>query len=89
MPYRLLFCATKGVLVGWWFLGLAIGCTFALSTPAFLELWRTVLLVLAVPVCLAAPLAGVYALRAAQSFFAKKRKPKLRGAAYADYAYIL
>ncbi len=89
MPYRLLFCATKGVLVGWWFLGLAFGSTFALNYPAFMELWRNILLLVAVPLCLATPFAGVYALRAVQGYSLRKRKPKLRGAEYADYAYIL
>ncbi|MBC8142801.1 MAG: hypothetical protein H7Y38_15360 [Armatimonadetes bacterium] len=89
MGYRLLFCASKGVLCGWWFLGLAVGGTFALNYPAFMELWRTVLLVLAVPICLAAPFAGVYVLRIAQGYWQQKRKPKLRGVEYADYAYIL
>jgi len=90
MQYRILWGYANGGGSLWWFVGVAIGTTFALGYPAFVELWRQIFLVLGVVLCLAAPVLGVLATRALQKYRARaKRKTKRRGPEYADYAYIL
>lgn len=90
MQYRLLWGYANGGGSLWWFVGIAIGTTSALSYSAFVELWQHILLALGVLFCLSAPFLGVLATRAIQKHRERtKRKAKRRGPEYADYAYIL
>ncbi|MBC8139443.1 MAG: hypothetical protein H8F28_26495 [Fibrella sp.] len=90
MQYRLLWGYANGGGSLWWFVGIAVGTTSALGYPAFVELWRNILLVCAVLCCLAAPVVGVLVTRVIQNHLKRaKRKSKRRGPEYADYAYIL
>lgn len=90
MQYRLLWGYANGGGSLWWFVGIAVGTTSALSYTTFIELWRHILLVLAAICCLTAPFVGVQITRAVMKHREKaKRKAKRRGPEYADYAYIL
>jgi hypothetical protein len=92
MQYRLLWGYANGGGSLWWFVGIAIGTTSALSYPTFIELWRHILLVLAALCCLGLPLVGVQITRAVMKHrerAQRRAKAKLRGPEYADYAYIL
>lgn len=90
MQYRLLWGYANGGGSLWWFVGIAVGTTSALGYPAFVELWRQILLALGAVLCLSAPVLGVLATRALQKQHARaKRKTKRRGPEYADYAYIM
>ena len=88
MPYRSLRWESKSILSGWWFVGLVFGVTSALTYKQFMGIWRTTGLALLAAVLVTAPFAGVCATRAVTRLL-RKRKPKRRGAVYADYAYIL
>ncbi|MBC7805306.1 MAG: hypothetical protein H7145_04075 [Akkermansiaceae bacterium] len=90
MQYRLLWGYANGGGSLWWCVGIAVGTTSALGYPAFVELWRTILLILGAVLCLSAPFVAVLATRAIQKRLERaKRKAKPRGPEYADYAYIL
>ncbi len=92
MQYRLLWGYANGGGSLWWFVGIAVGTTTALGYPAFVELWRHILLALGALLCLSAPLLGVLATRAVQKQFRERTRRKARrqrGPEYADYAYIL
>ena len=90
MRYRGVWSDTNSVLAAWWFAGIALGGTFALGYPAFIAVWENILAGCAALSCVAAPFIGVWTTRTVQRYAAKtRRKPRLRGPAYADYAYIL
>lgn len=92
MQYRLLWGYANGGGSVWWFVGLAVGGTFALGSSAFTEVWRHILLALACIACVGAPYVGLLLTRAARNHWEvlkRKRAAKLRGPSYADYAYIL